>query len=332
MADNSRQMKAVRFEKTGPSSVLTVVDVPINNPGPDQVLVRVHAAGLNPVEVLIRSGFFPVPPSVQIIGTDAAGVVAEVGSNVKDYKKGDRVVIYAKSPAYQSGTYAQYFLADPDMLFHLPEKYSFEDGASLGIPFLTAYYNIVLLARAKAGEVVLVNGASGATGLYAIEVARAMGCKVIGTAGHENGLALIAEKGATAVSYKASDLMEQIKAAAGPNGVDIVLETKPSNLANDLELLAPLGRVLLISASGKVDQVNLGPVLFKQLNIRGSSCFGATAAHYKLMRVGLEDALKAGAIKPVIQKVYKLDEIVQAHDDLEHNPVGVAGKLVLDLS
>jgi len=331
MPGNTLQMKAVRFEKTGPSSVLSIVEVSINKPGPEQVLVRVHAAGLNPVEVMIRAGQFPVPPPL-ILGTDGAGVVEQIGSKIKDFKVGDRVAIYAKSPVYQSGTYAEYFLADPDMLFHLPEKYSFADGASLGIPFMTSYYDIVILCHAKAGEVVLINGASGATGLYGIEIARAMGCKVIGVAGHEEGLALIAKKGATAISYKDPDFVKKVKEAAGPKGVDIVLETKPRNIQNDFEVLGHRGRICLINADTHKEELDMGPVLYKELKIIGSAVFSAIPEHYKLMRTGLQGALNAGAIKPIIEKIYPLDQVQKAHDDTEYSTRGVVGKLVLDLS
>jgi len=320
--------KAVRFEKNGGSDVLTVQEVPVTRPGPGQVLVRVHAAGLNPIETMIRAGYVPIPPPV-ILGTDGAGVVEEVGCGVHHFKKGDRVAIFAKHPS-QTGTYAEFFLAEEDMLFHLPHNLNFHEGAALGIPFMTAYYNLVVLSGAKSGDVVLINGASGAVGLFGIEIARHLGCKVIGVAGNDDGLAQIAKKGAVAISYKDSNFIKKIQDAAGPNGVDIILETQAKNIPHDIDILAKFGRVNLIGTPGK-ESLDFGQILGKELTIKGTQAFSASPEQYKLMKAGLDKALKEGAIHPVIQKVYSLDQVSQAHDDLVSGR-GAAGKLVLDLA
>lgn len=169
----------------------------------------------------------------------------------------------------------------------------------------------------KSGDVVLVNGASGAVGLAAIEIAKHAGAKVIGVAGHEEGLALIARKGATAISYKDADFVKKVQETSGPKGVDIILETISKNIPKDIQVLAKHGRVNLIGVPGK-EEINFEQVLGKELTIRGTQCFSASPEHYKLMKAGLEQALKEAYIEPVIEKVYPLDQVVKVSGSLYH--------------
>ncbi|OQV21016.1 Quinone oxidoreductase [Hypsibius exemplaris] len=329
MAEHHRHMKAVLFDKPGHADVLRIdPHVPIPKPGPGQLLVRVHAVGLNKVEVFIREGMIPFPGPV-ILGTDGAGVVEEVTHGVSDFRKGDRVAIYSRAPS-MTGTYAEYFVASPDMLFHLPENMTFHQGAGLGTPFMTAYSNIVIHGAVKFGDIVLINGASGGVGLFAIEIANALGCKVIGVAGHETGLSLISQKGAIAISYKDPDFVKKVKVAAGPKGVDFILETTAKNVPKDIEILGKFGRVCLIGAPSH-ETVDFDMVLMKELTIKGTQATSVTPEQYRIMKAGLDKALEEGSINPIVEKVYTIDQIAQAHNDLMA-PRSTAGKLILDLS
>ena len=162
---------------------------------------------------------------------------------------------------------------------------------------------------------VLINGASGAVGLYAVEIAKSLGCKVIGVAGHDKGLALITGKGAIAISYKDADYVKKVKDAAGPRGVNLILETTSKNLPKDIDVLGSQGKVILIGDAAK-ETLDFQAVLQKELTIKATQAFSATPEQYKLMRAGLEKALKDGSIKPVVEKVYPINQIAQVRKKL----------------
>lgn len=176
----------------GPEVVVEQPDVPIPVPSPTEVLIRVKAAGINPVETYIRSGSFPGLPALPYTpGTDCAGVVENVGASVTKVKSGDKVWTHQAI----SGSYAEFSTALEEAVFILPEELNFEQGAALGIPYLTAYRALVHIADVKSGETVVVNGASGGAGIASIQFAKGFGCKTIGVAGNASGLAIIKEAG-----------------------------------------------------------------------------------------------------------------------------------------
>jgi len=181
-------MKAIRVHTFGEPEVLRLEDVPALNPGPAEVVVRVHAVGVNPVDTYIRSGLYrpdlklPYTP-----GLDGAGIISAVGSDVKHRRVGQRVYVAWS----RSGTYAEEVLCKEFQTHPLPEGISFGQGAAIGVPYGAAYRALFQRARAAAGEAVLVHGASGGVGLAAVQLARAAGLRVIGTAGSGEGPALV---------------------------------------------------------------------------------------------------------------------------------------------
>jgi len=189
-------MKAIRLHEFGPPEVMKLEDVHDPRPGPGQVVVRVHAAGVNPVETYIRAGTYALkPPLPYTPGGDAAGTVAAVGEHVTRFKTGDRVY----TAGTVSGAYAQLALCSAEQVYPLPENVSFAQGAGLHNPYATAYRALFLCARAHAGQTVLVHGASGSVGLATVQFASAAGLSVLGTGGTEAGRQLVREQGAAHV-------------------------------------------------------------------------------------------------------------------------------------
>lgn len=186
-------MRAARVSSFGePDVIVEQTDVPIPVPSSSEVLIRVKAAGVNPVETYIRSGTYPrLPPLPYTPGSDCSGVIECVGNSVVKFKPGDSVWTHQSI----SGSYAEFSLAHEDAVFLLPEGLDFEQGAALGVPYMTAYRALVHKAHAKKGETVLVNGASGGVGIAGVQIAKGLGCKVIGTAGSTKGISIIKEAG-----------------------------------------------------------------------------------------------------------------------------------------
>ena len=242
-------MKAIRVDQFGEPDVLRLVELPIPQPTGGQVLVRVHAIGVNPVETYIRSGNYARKPALPYTpGSDAAGVVEAVGDEVGMFKPGDRVY----TAGTVSGSYAEFALCDLSQVHLLPANVSFAQGAAIGVPYATAYRALIQRGQARAGESVLIHGASGGVGIAAVQLACAHSLKVLGTAGTEAGRQLVMQQGAQQVfDHGAADYLGKILQATGNRGVDVILEMLANqNLAKDLTLLAPGGRVVVIGSPG----------------------------------------------------------------------------------
>src|ERR1700722_5693527 len=244
-------MRAIRVSQFGGPEVLKLEEVPTPTPGPGQVLVHVRAAGVNPYDTAMRAGTYAVkPPLPYTPGSDAAGVVESVGSGVTKVKPGDRVY----TARTLSGAYAEYTLALENQVQPLPDNVEFAQGAGIWVPYATAYYALYHSAQAHASETVLIHGASGGVGTAALQIARAMGLDIFGTAGTEKGLDLATREGAHQVfDHSKPGYLDEIMKATGARGVDIVLEMLANvNLAHDMKLLATNGRVIVIGNRGEI--------------------------------------------------------------------------------
>src|SRR5215470_1847251 len=201
-------MKAIRVSEFGGPEMLRLIDVPDPRPDAGHVLVRVKAAGINPVDAYIRAGTYPRKPNLPYTpGTDAAGIVEAVGANVKRFKAGDRV--YTNGSI--TGVCAELTLCDETRVHRLPSNTSFAQGAALGVPYGTAYRALFQRGRGKAGETVLVHGATGGVGVACVQIARAAGFTVIGTGGTKEGRTLVSEQGAHHVfDHRATDYHTQL--------------------------------------------------------------------------------------------------------------------------
>src|SRR6202049_905376 len=215
-------MKAIVVHEFGGPEVLKFEEVPTPRPGPGQVLVRIHAAGVNPYDTYMRAGVYAIkPPLPYTPGSDAAGVVEAVGTGVTKVKPGDRVYT-AKTV---TGAYAEYALTLESQVHPLPAKISYAQGAGIWVPYGTAYHALYQCTRARAGETLLIHGASGGVGIAAVQIARALGLTVLGTAGSEKGLELAKREGAHYVfDHTKPDYREQIMKTTGGLGVNLILE------------------------------------------------------------------------------------------------------------
>src|ERR1700690_1918905 len=226
-------MKAIQVHQFGGPEVLALDEITKPTPGPGQVLVRVHAAGVNPYDTYMRNGTYAVKPQLPYTpGSDAAGTIEATGEGVKKVKPGDRVY----TAVTVTGAYAEYALAMESQVYPLPEKISFAQGAGLWVPYGTAFTALRQHADARAAETVLIHGASGGVGLASVQIARALGLIVIGTAGTQRGLDIVKKEGAHhAFDHTKPGYTEEILKVAGGRGVDVILEMAAHiNLAADL--------------------------------------------------------------------------------------------------
>lgn len=308
-------MRAVRVAQFGGPEVLKVDhNVPIPQPAEGQVLVEVKASGINPVDTYVRSGTYALKPELPYTpGSDLAGTVKAVGPAVTRFKPGDRV--YAVRSL--SGSYAEYSVADQDMMGHLHDNLSFAEGAGIGIPCYTAYRAIIIKSRAEAGKSVLIHGASGAVGLACVQIAKAKGLKVYGTAGTQEGIDLVLKQGATAAfNHREEGYAEKITEATDGKGPDIIIEMLANvNLGTDLQLVNKNGIIVVVGNRGTVD-INPRITMQKECIVTGLLLGNASQAEFMEMHSALAEGMKSGWLKPYIGKEYSLEEAPLAHDEV----------------
>ena len=318
-------MKAIRVQEFGGPEVLRLEDVPDPHPGAGQVLVRVRAVGVNPVDTYIRAGAHAVRPQLPYTpGLDAAGTVEAVGEGVTRVSAGDRVY----TSGSLSGTYAELALCDESQVHTLPARVSFAEGAGVSTPYATAYRALFQRARATPGETVLVHGASGGVGTAAVQIARAAGFKVIGTGGTEEGRRLVAEQGAHHVlDHHAPGYLEELSAITNGRGVDVILEMLANvNLNNDLSIIAKGGRVVVIGSRGPVE-INPRLAMTSDATVLGMMLFNAAPQEFAGIHAALVAGLEAGTLRPVVGRELPLSDAARAHEEVLKP--GAHGKIIL---
>ena len=318
-------MKAILVREFGGPEVLKLEEVPTPKLAAGQVLVRIHAAGVNPYDTYMRAGTYAVkPPLPYTPGSDGAGAIEAAGEGVKKVKPGDRVYT-AKTV---SGAYAEYTLALEEQVHSLSEKISFGQGAGVWVPCGTAYHALHHSAEAHASETVLVHGASGGVGIAAVQMARAMGLTVFGTAGTSKGVELVKREGAHQVfDHSKAGYQEEILKATGGRGVDIVLEMLANvNLSADLKLLATNGRVIIIGNRGEIT-INPRDLMLHRASARGFTLWAITPAEEAEIHAGLIAGLENGTLRPIVGKELPLAQAARAHKEILQP--GAAGKIVL---
>src|SRR5437763_2934522 len=318
-------MKAIRVHEFGGPEVLRLDEVPTPQPGPGQLLVRIRGVGVNPVETYIRAGNYARLPQLPYTpGNDGAGVVEQVGADVTEFKAGDRVYTAGSI----SGTYAEFALCKNEQVHPLPANVSFAQGAAMGTPYATAYRGLLQRGNARPGETVLVHGASGGVGTAAVQLARARGLRVFGTAGSDEGIKLASQQGAHEVfDHRAPDHFEQIMKATGGHGVDVIVEMLANvNLGEDLTILAKGGRVVIIGSRGRVE-IDPRNTMQRDADIRGMVLPNTPPAELASIHAALAAGLENGTLRPVIGKEFPLAEAAQAHRAVMEP--GALGKIVL---
>jgi NADPH:quinone reductase len=318
-------MKAIRVHQFGGPEVLKLEEVPTPKPADGQVLVRVHAVGVNPYDTLMRAGTYAIKPQLPYTpGSDAAGTVEAVGAGVTKAKPGDRVY----TARTLTGAYAEYTLCLEEQVCRLPDNISFEQGAAVWVPYGTAYHALHHFARARAGETVLVHGASGGVGTAGVQIARAIGMTVFGTAGTEDGLRLVKREGANqAFNHTKAGYQEEIMKASAGKGVDVILEMAAHvNLGHDLKMLALEGRTIVIGSRGDV-VVTPRDLMSRRASIRAFTLWATPPAEATEIHAGLYAGMENGALRPVVGKKLPLAEAARAHEEILKP--GASGKIVL---
>lgn len=318
-------MKAIVVRQFGEPEVMKLEEVSMSEPKDSQILVRVKAAGVNPVDTYLRTGNYAHAPKLPYTpGKDAAGIVESIGESVTKFKKGDRV--YTADSL--TGTYAESALCEEAQLGRLPENVSFEQGAGVWTPYATSYRALFQKAGAKAGETVLVHGASGGVGIAAIQWAKNAGLRVIGTASSDEGKKLVSEQGADHVlDHSGKNYLEELKQITNGKGVDVILEMLANvNLLRDFEVLAMFGRIVVIGNRGSLD-FNPRAAMGKDATIYGMSLFNAPQDKRNEIHAAIFEGLSQGFLHPIVGKTFPLAEAPAAHHAVMENKA--FGKIVL---
>lgn len=318
-------MKAIVVREFGPPDVMKVEDVSTPEPQGSQVLVKIEAAGVNPVDTYLRTGIHAHAPKLPYTpGKDAAGVVEAVGDGVTRWKAGDRV--YTADSL--TGTYAECTLCEEAQLGTLPDNVSFEQGAGVWTPYATSYRALFQKAQAKAGESVLIHGASGGVGLAAVQWAKNAGLTVIGTASSDEGKRLVAEQGADHV-FDHTDVghLDAIREVTGGSGVDVIIEMLANvNLENDFSALAMFGRITVVGNRGSI-QFTPRLAMTKDATIYGMSLFNSSKADREAIHSAIFQGLTTGYLAPVSGQSFPLSEAARSHQELTEGRS--LGKIIL---
>ncbi len=298
-------------------------------PAAGQVRVRIHAVGVNPYDTYMRAGGYAIKPDLPYTpGADAAGVIDQLGSDVTGWTVGDRVYISGTSIGKAHGAYAALAVCEPGQVHHLPARISFAQGAGLFVPYVTAWRALFGRANARAGDTVLVHGASGAVGIAATQFAVAAGLTVIGTAGTDEGLAVVTAQGARhAFKHRSVGYLDQITAATDGRGPDLILEMLANvNLDHDLTVVAPGGRVVVIGNRGRVE-IDARKIMSKDCTVYGLALWGIAPDEIRRAHQAIVAGLESGALNPVVGKEMALADAAAAHVAVMEP--GAHGKIVL---
>jgi len=317
-------MKAIRVAVHGGPEVLKLEEVPIPKPTSGQVLVRVQAIGVNPVDTYIRSGVYTSTKLPYTPGADASGTVEEVGPGVEQIKKGARVY----TGGTISGAYAEFAVCDAGSVYALPDKISFAQGAALGVPYATAFRALFHRGKALAGETVLIHGGSGGVGTAAIQLARAAGLTIFATSSTEEGRKLTITNGAHhALNHASQNYLKEMVALTGNKGVDLIIEMLSNvNLGKDLTVLAKFGRVVVVGSRGNVE-INPRDTMSRDADIRGMTLFNASPDELKSIHAALYAGLENGTLNPMVGKQFPLSEAAKAQEAVMHS--AAFGKIIL---
>lgn len=313
-------MKAIRVSEFGGPEVLRLEEVADPQPRAGEVLVHLHAAGVNPVETYVRSGSYAHLPRLPYTpGGDGAGEVVALGSGVTGYTPGERVYVA------DARTYAEMVSVPVDSVWPLPRHVTYEQGAAMGIPYRTAYLAVHIVGEARPGDWVLVRGGSGGVGTAAIQIAVAHGCRVVATAGSPEGQTLVVAQGALAAA--AHDDVERMAALTDGHRYDLIVEMLANaNLGTDLLLLADHGRVAIVGSRGHTT-IDPRELMARSASVRG--VLGMTAEQRQRIHAALGAGLRNHTLVPVVGRRFPLAEAAAAHTAVM-SP-GARGKVVLTM-
>ena len=324
------EMTVVEIAAPGGPEQLKLALRPLPRPGDDEVLIRVHAAGVNRPDVMQRQGRYPPPPGASDLpGMEVAGEVAALGPKVSGVSLGDKVTCLLPG-----GGYAGYAVAAAPLLMPIPEGLSMVEAAAIPETFLTVWTNLFERGRCKSGDTVLIHGGTSGIGTTAIQLARAWGARVFATAGSAAKARACEALGAVrGIDYKTEDFVEVIRAETKGYGIDITLDmVAGSYVQRNLDIAAVEGRVVTISTlGGSRAEINVGMIMMKRLTLTGSTLRSRTvaqkAAVAAAVRQNVWPLLESGKVRPVIFKTFPLADASEAHRLMESS--NHIGKIVL---
>lgn len=322
-------MKAACINETGPPENIRYTDVPAPSPIDSQVLVKVTAVSVNPIDTYIRSGLVAFAlPKPFIVGCDLAGVVECAGPQSRLFKPGERVWGSNQGLLGRQGTFAEYACVDEKWLYPLPESVRDEDAAAVALVGITAYLGLFQRACVRAGETVFVNGGTGGVGSMVLQMAKAAGARVIATGGSDEKTAQCRALGADlALNYNSDNVLESLRAVA-PTGVDVWWETtRDPDFERAVPHLAKRGRMVLMAGRDARPIFPVGPFYVKDCSLHGFAMFNASAEEQRECAKQINGWLVDGRLKAKIDRVLPLSETAAAHRLQEENTVGRSGKL-----
>lgn len=319
-------MKAIQISQYGGPEVLKMEDVKLGQPGEDQALVRVEAAGINFIDVYQRRGTYPVKLPY-IPGLEGSGVVEAVGKGVKNVKLGDRVA-YVHEP----GSYAEQTLVHAEHLIPLPSDLSFEQGAAFPLQGMTAHYLLHEFRKIKAKDIVLIHAAAGGMGLLLVQWAKHLGAKVLGTTSSEEKAKIAKEAGADEVIiYTKQDFPTEVKRITNGHGADLIIDgVAKTTFPGNLEAAALRGHIVVFgAASGPADPISPNVLMGRSLTVSGGSLFNYILTRDELMMraKAVIEGVQKGWLKLRIDQTFPLEKAAQAHEKLEGRKS--AGKVLL---
>ena len=321
-------MNAILVQEFGGPDVLVLRETPDPIPGPGQVRVRLHACGVNPYDTYQLTGNYARKPALPYIpGADAAGIIDMLGDGVTSRAIGDRVYIGGTAADKSFGAYAEMAVCAPHQTHTLPERLSFAQGAAINVPFVTAWHAVSNVAQARPGETIFIHGASGAVGLAAIQIAVAAGLDVVGSAGTDDGLALVQAQGAQAVNHREEGYLARVASLTGGRGPDAIVEMLANeNLDRDLGLVAPGGRIVIVGNRGRTE-IDARQIMGKALTVRGFAFWNVADDDITRIHRALAPGLASGSLTPVVGTTLSLSDASKAHRQVM--AAGAKGKIVL---
>ncbi len=331
MTSLPKTMRHIAFDAPGDADVMRLVEGPVPEPGPGEILIRVRAAGVNRPDVFQRQGDYPPPPGASpILGLEVAGEVAAVGTGVKDIAIGEKVTALSNG-----GGYAQYTVVPVGQALSFPKGFDAVRAAALPETFFTVWANLFDMAALKAGETVLIHGGTSGIGTTAIQLAKALGARVLATAGNPDKCAACERLGASrAINYRTEDFREAALEQTGGRGVDVILDMVGAPYFDrNIATLAKDGRLSIIAFLGghRVESASLMPIMTKRLRVFGSTMRPRTAEEKRAIRDQLARTawplLSSGAIAPLIHATFPLEQAADAHRLMESSDH--IGKIVL---
>ncbi len=322
-------MKAAYILSTGAPDVIKFGDLPCPSPKEHQVLVRVSAVSVNPIDTYIRSGAVAMPlPNPFIVGCDLAGTVESVGDSVTDLSAGTRVWCSNQGLLGRQGTFAEFVAVDRDWLHILPDNVDMKDAAACALVGITAHLGLFSHARLRHGETIVVIGGSGGVGSMVVQMAKSIGANVIATAGSDEKVELCKKLGADAVIAHHRESIGEAIASLATEGVNVFWETRRTpDFDTAVSVMAPRGRMILMAGRDARPEFPVGPFYVKECSLHGFVMFKATTDEVRAAGIDISGWLAEGNLKSNISKVLPLEQAAMAHQMQEDATIKNAGKL-----